>query len=80
MGCGLPVVGTPIGVNREIIQHGINGFQATTADEWIEYLSILAENRDLRYVMGEKGREMVESNYCLEITAPKLCQLLKSCI
>ena len=80
MACGLPVVGTPIGVNREIIQHGINGFQATTADEWIEYLSILAENRDLRYVMGEKGREMVESNYCLEITAPKLCQLLKSCI
>jgi glycosyltransferase involved in cell wall biosynthesis len=80
MACGLPVVGTPIGVNREIIKHGINGFQATSANEWIEYLSMLAENRDLRYVMGENGRKMVESNYCLGITAPKLCQLLNSCI
>jgi glycosyltransferase involved in cell wall biosynthesis len=80
MACGLPVVGTPIGVNRDIIQHGVNGFQANNPDEWIEYLSILAEDPSLRQAMGEKGRAMVEANYCLAITAPKLGQLLKSCI
>jgi glycosyltransferase involved in cell wall biosynthesis len=80
MACGLPVVGTPIGVNREIIQHGINGFQATSPDQWIEHLSRLAEDPALRYSMGEEGRSMVESSYCLEVTAPKLAQLLRSCI
>ncbi len=80
MACSLPVVGSPVGVNQEIIQHGVNGFWATSLDEWTEYLSILAEDSQLRRVMGAKGRLIVESNYCLQVTAPKLAQLLKSCL
>ena len=80
MACGLPVVGTPIGVNREIIQHGVNGFCADSPDEWTEYLSKLAEDRHLRTVMGAEGRRMVESSYCLQVTAPKIARLLSSCI
>jgi glycosyltransferase involved in cell wall biosynthesis len=80
MACGLPVVGTPIGVNQQIIQHGINGFQANSADEWINYLSQLAADPLLRNNMGAKGRSMVESDYCLQVTAPRLSSLLRSCI
>jgi glycosyltransferase involved in cell wall biosynthesis len=80
MACGLPVVGTPIGVNQEIIQHGVNGFCADTLDEWTTYLSRLAEDPQLRSVMGTKGRLMVESSYCLQVTAPKMARLLGSCI
>jgi glycosyltransferase involved in cell wall biosynthesis len=80
MACSLPVVGSPVGVNQEIIEHGVNGFCATSPNEWTEYLSILAEDAQLRSVMGAKGRLSVESNYCLQVTAPKLAQLLRSCI
>lgn len=80
MACGLPVVGTPIGVNQDIIQHGINGFQATSLDEWNDYLSTLANDPELCRAMGAKGREMVESSYCLQVTAPRMAQLLRSSI
>ena len=80
MACGLPVVGTPIGVNQEIIAHGINGFQANNLDEWTEYLSKFASNPQLCAEMGAKGRSMVESKYCLQVTAPRMAQLLRECI
>jgi glycosyltransferase involved in cell wall biosynthesis len=80
MACAVPVIGTPIGVNQEIVQHGVNGFQATDPDEWIDYLSRLAADPQLCQRMGAKGREMVESQYCLQVTAPILSELLRSCI
>jgi glycosyltransferase involved in cell wall biosynthesis len=80
MACAVPVIGTPIGVNQEIVQHGLNGFQANYADEWIDYLSTLAADPQLCREMGTKGREMVESKYCLQVTAPIVAELLRSCI
>jgi glycosyltransferase involved in cell wall biosynthesis len=80
MACGLPVVGTPIGVNQEIIAHGVNGFQANNLNEWTEYLSRFASDPQLCAEMGAKGRAMVESKYCLQVTAPKMAQLLRACI
>ena len=80
MACALPVVGTPIGVNQEIIDHGVNGFQANSLAEWTEYLSKLANNSRLCIQMGAEGRAMVEAKYCLQVTAPKLAQLLRGCI
>jgi glycosyltransferase involved in cell wall biosynthesis len=80
MACALPVVGTPIGVNQEIIEHGINGFQANSLTEWTEYLSELANDPNLCTQMGAEGRLMVESKYCLQVTAPRLAQLLRACV
>jgi glycosyltransferase involved in cell wall biosynthesis len=80
MACAVPVIGTPIGVNQEIVEHGVNGFQANHPEEWIDYLSKLAADPQLCRVMGAKGREMVESRYCLQVTAPIVSELLKSCI
>ena len=78
MGCGRPVVGSSVGVNKKIIQQGVNGFQATTNEEWIEALETLCDNVDLRNNMGRAGRTMVEQEYCLQVVAPKLVNLMLS--
>jgi len=80
MACGLPVVASPVGVNKEIVEHGINGFLAETDDEWMQALSILKDNPDLIKRMGAAGRHKVEKKYSLQVTAPRLINLLKSLI
>jgi glycosyltransferase involved in cell wall biosynthesis len=77
MACGLPVIASPVGVNKDIVEHGVNGFLAETTEEWIRALRTLRENPEMRRAMGKAGREKVERQYCLRVTAPKLVELLK---
>lgn len=76
MACGKPVVASPVGVNREIVVEGVNGFLASTSKEWVDALLRLRADPELRRAMGEKGRRMVEEKYCLQVTAPRLHRLL----
>jgi len=76
MACGKPVVASPVGVNREIVVDGVNGFLASTPKEWVEALLRLKADPELRRAMGEKGRRMVEEKYCLQVTAPRLHRIL----
>ena len=80
MACGKPVVASPVGVNAEIVRHGENGFLATTADEWIDALSHLLVDPQLRFRMGQAGRSMVESEYSLQMQVPRLEGMLRSVI
>jgi glycosyltransferase involved in cell wall biosynthesis len=63
MGLHIPCVIAPVGVNTEIVEHGINGFLAATPKEWIHYLTALITKSELRYAMGSKGRETVLQRY-----------------
>ena len=47
MSCGVPVVAAAVGVNREIIQDGVNGFLASSDDEWVAKVGRLLENPEL---------------------------------
>ena len=78
MACGRPVVGSPVGVNRDLITDGVNGFKATTHQEWIDALMVLSRDRDTRIRMGGAGRNLVEKQYCLQVTVPRLAALLRS--
>lgn len=80
MACGLPVVGSPVGVNAKIIKHGVNGYQAKNINEWIWALQKLKGDQKLRQKMGRAGREIVEKEYCLQITAPRLRDLIFSVV
>jgi glycosyltransferase involved in cell wall biosynthesis len=77
MSMGIPVVCSSTGVNKEIIQEGINGFLADSEEEWIEKLSFLIEDPDLRYQMGQRGRIIVEEKYSLKANAPKFIEILE---
>lgn len=78
MACGKPVVASPVGVNRDIVEHGVNGFLAETPQEWADALRRLAADPDLRRRLGAAGRAKVERHYSLSGTAPRLIQLLRA--
>jgi glycosyltransferase involved in cell wall biosynthesis len=76
MACGLPVIASPIGANKEIVENGVNGFLADNDDEWMKAIEILRQQPELRHKMGMKGREKVEKMYCLQATIPRLKKIL----
>jgi glycosyltransferase involved in cell wall biosynthesis len=78
LGMGIPCVCTPVGINKDIVKDGVEGFWANTKDEWVEKISILVKDPDLRRRMGEKGREKVIRNYTVEVCAPRLINYLKT--
>lgn len=78
MACGLPVVASPVGVNSSIIIHGNSGFLATSESEWIEYLSILCSDPELRSRLGHAGLQRATDNYSLIAVAPKVVSIFKN--
>ena len=75
-GVGVPVVCTPVGINRDLVEDGINGFYAMAEMEWEEKLSILIESASLREKMGREGRKRVVESYTRQVCAPRLLSIL----
>jgi len=78
MACGVPVVASAVGVNREIVADGVNGFLATTDAEWIEKLGRLLADAELRRRVGAAGRRTIEERYSLKVHAPALAAAIRS--
>lgn len=76
MGCGLPVVASPVGVNMEIVLHGKNGFHAETEAEWRDSLARLITDVDLRRKMGTVGRKRVLDTYSLQVQGHRIAEFL----
>jgi len=58
---GLPVVASPLGVNAEYVCEGITGFHAKNTSQWIDKISELIENAELRRKMGQNGQARIKS-------------------
>lgn len=58
-----PIIASPVGVNRRIVDHGHNGFLCVTINDWEMSLKKLIHSKKLRKSMGEKGREKVIREY-----------------
>lgn len=78
MACGKPVVASPVGVNRRIVEHGVNGYLAESRAEWAQALKALKEDGDLRRRMGAAGRRRVEAEYSVQVNVPRLVGLLRA--
>ena len=76
MACGLPVIATPIGINRDIVHHGVNGYLASSEDEWVDYLGKLVTNAKTRQEMGKNGYALVQQSYTLEKNFMKIMEVI----
>ena len=63
MSLGIPSVVSPVGVNEEIIQQGVNGLIATTEEEWGNSLESLIKSIDLRKEIGQAGKQTIKTRY-----------------
>ena len=66
---GLPVVANPVGAHCEMIRVEETGFLATTADEWIAAIMLLARDARRRQKMGLMARQRVEADYSVSAWA-----------
>ena len=78
MAGAIPIIASPVGVNRQIVEPEINGYLAESTAEWLVALRKLTNNTEKNLEMGLAGRQKAEQMYNLQVTAPKLMNLLSS--
>ena len=78
MAVGLPVVVSPVGMNKDVLAKGDIGFAANSEDEWYDAIEILYKNVQLRNKLGLAGRKVVEQYFNTEIAAQMLCSIFSS--
>jgi len=63
MASGVVPVVSPVGINSEIVEHGVRGFHAADDDGWVDAVSRLLDEPELRAEMSVRGRAFVEERY-----------------
>lgn len=77
MAVGKPTVASAVGVNIDIIEHGVNGYLCYLLDDWKKYLTLLVSNSSLRYHQGSAAREKARTKFSLRKAAADWCLVLR---
>ena len=80
MSLGIVPVGTPMASNTEVIRQGENGFLAQTQDDWINYVTTLVKDTDLRKKMSREAAKDAAAKYSLQANADKIISAFRSAI
>jgi glycosyltransferase involved in cell wall biosynthesis len=75
MSLGIPAVVSPVGVNTEIVEDGINGFLCVPESDWKKRLEELIQNSSLRSDLGLAARKKIKEKYSVEATATMFLEL-----
>jgi glycosyltransferase involved in cell wall biosynthesis len=77
MAAGIPVIATPLGINRSLVEESGGGLLVESPGEWEEALRLLAADHELRGRLGARGRAFVERYADLDQQADVLERLLR---
>jgi glycosyltransferase involved in cell wall biosynthesis len=66
---------SPVGVNSEIIEDAKNGFLANQTAEWVQKISMLVENENLRKEMGERGKTTIIEKFSVHAQKARYLEL-----
>jgi glycosyltransferase involved in cell wall biosynthesis len=75
LACGLPVICSPVGANREFVEDGTRGLWAASEDEWLGALDRLARDEALRRRLGQAGRRYIEETYDISVVGPRVAAM-----
>lgn len=77
MALGIPCVVSPVGVNSDIVRDGVEGFTASSAEDWENTLERLLRDPSLRRRLGQAARESVVTRYSAKVHAPRVAEILR---
>ena len=80
MAAGVPVVVSPVGMNKEVLAKGDVGFAATRGDEWYEAIDAFYKDQNLQIRMGNTARKVVEEHFSAVSVADKLAEIFKGLV
>ena len=72
---GIPAVASPVGVNKVILEPGVNGYLCQNPQEWYDALSVLLNDAGLRSQMGTSGRRRIVAHYSIQSQTPAFLSL-----
>jgi glycosyltransferase involved in cell wall biosynthesis len=77
MSLGIPAVVSPVGVNTEIVEDGVNGFLCKKENEWKSRLEELLNSSALRTRMGIAAKQKIQEKYSVAATLQTFLDLFK---
>jgi len=77
MAVALPVIVSPVGMNKEVLEKGDIGFGPNTPQQWYDALDTLYRDWSLQRRLGQKGRQIVESFYSTDTGTRELARIIK---
>jgi glycosyltransferase involved in cell wall biosynthesis len=77
---GIPSIGAPVGINKEIIIHDKTGLLANSTVEWKDHLELLIKNPSLRLKMGREARKRILNQYSLKAYTKKYAAVIKNLV
>lgn len=75
MATALPVVVSPVGMNRDVMGMGLVGISAQTNSEWVEALEFLYVKPQAGEEMGMAGRSIVENRFARRVVTHKIAEI-----
>lgn len=75
MALGIPAIVSPVGVNTEIVDHGVNGFICDQHDEWLQTLRKVLSDPSVLAAMSNAARAKIEDHYSVKSNTPQFLHL-----
>jgi glycosyltransferase involved in cell wall biosynthesis len=69
MAGGVPVVGSRVGMNAQVIEDGVNGFLVESDAQWVAVLERLLDDAQLRARIGRAGRRTAVERFSYPVVA-----------
>lgn len=75
LSAGVPALVSPVGVNNDIIEDGVNGFLCAAEADWEQRLTELIEHRQKIRNMSAHCRQVIEEKYSKKANSAKFIHL-----
>jgi glycosyltransferase involved in cell wall biosynthesis len=80
MACGIPIIASAVGVNKEIVNNEKNGLLVDCDRQWPDKLQQLIRDESQRLRLGMNGRQLVEERYCTQVVVGRLHDLFRAAV